>query len=304
MDRIPDDASLNRRQLLTSAGAVALGARFGAAAQAPLSSFKGQEVFEKILSRAREEGWAGLPIGERIGKIAISLLGTPYVGHTVELDDDREYCVVNLRGLDCVTFFEDSLDIARILRKRKPTQKALIDEVRFTRYRGGVQGDFTTRLHYTKEWIGDNVRKGVVQDLTPDLPGAEPFTQRVGFMSAHPDSYRQLKSNPDLIPAMREMERKVDEIQTSYLPLPKIAQAEHLLKTGDIVAVTTNTPGLDVAHTGLCYRDEAGVLRFLDASSKRSSMKVTLDKRLSEALDWSDSLTGVLIARPLEIANR
>lgn len=297
---------LTRRSFLVSSTS-ALFARpllgFASTFQTPLSSFTGEAILDRILTKASAERWADQPIGDRMGRIAMELLGTPYVGHTLELDDTKEYCAVNLEGLDCVTFFEDVLDLARTLRMRNPGKEAFIRQVRFTRYRGGVQGDYTTRLHYTSEWIRDNVNKGVVQDLTPSLPGAQPFTQLVGFMSENPDSYRQLKANPGLIPAIRAMEVRVNHLGMSYLPMDRIGEAEALLRTGDIVGVTTTEPGIDIAHTGLCYRDEAGTVHFMDASSKRSRMRVTLEGRLSESLDWSRRLTGIMVARPLEVTS-
>ncbi len=146
--------------------------------QVELDHFQGQDVFTRIVNKAYAENWNRLPIGELIGKIALELEGTPYVGFTLELSKDSEYCVVNLKGLDCVTFFEDSLCMARMIKKGKRSPADLIKEVQTTRYRGGKMGDFTTRLHYTTDWFVDNEAKGVVKILTPSLPGAKPFTQK------------------------------------------------------------------------------------------------------------------------------
>ena len=65
--------------------------------------------------------------------------------------------------------------------------------------------------------------------------------------------------------------------------------------------VCTTEAGIDIAHTGLCIKDEQGVVHFMDASSARRSMKVTLEPEISKCLNWSPRLTGVMIARPLEV---
>ncbi len=163
-------------------------------------------------------------------------------------------------------------------------------------------GDFTTRLHYTTDWFVDNAQKGIVKILTPELPGAAPFTQKVGIMSAHPENYRQLAAHPELIPAIQATEEKINARSLMYLPMNKIAAAEPLLQTGDIVGVTTLQSGIDIAHTGLCIKDEQGVVHFMDASSSRRNMKVTLETDISKCLNWSPKLTGVMFARPLEVA--
>src|SRR5208337_1204656 len=103
----------------------------------------GQDVFSRILKKSAAENWRQLPIGELIGRIALEFKGTPYVGFTLELSPDSESCVVNLNGLDCVTFFEDSLCLARMIKRGKRSPEDLLAEVRTTRYRGGRIGDFT-----------------------------------------------------------------------------------------------------------------------------------------------------------------
>ena len=272
-----------------------------AAGQYPKSHFEGDAVFERIAALAKQNHWDRLPMGELVGTVGKELLGTPYVGHTLDIDDNAEICIINLGGLDCVTFFECSLDFARIIKKHKINKEAFMDEVRFTRYRGGKQGDFSSRLHYTSDWIWDNVRKGVVEDITPSLPGATTFTQKVGIMTASPASYRQMNANSGFIPKIKEFEDKINARTMSYVPLAKVADAEHLIQTGDIIGITTTRAGVDITHTGLCYRTDDGVLHFMDASSKESAMKVTLEVgRLNESIRWSRRNTGIMIARPLE----
>ncbi len=282
-------------------GSSALGMSAGLM-QEQLERFDGEDVFTRIVNKAFGENWNALRIGELIGKIALELKGTPYVGFTLELSKDKEYCVVNLKGLDCVTFFEDSLCLARMIKRGKRTPGDLLAEVRTTRYRGGRMGDFTTRLHYTTDWLVDNETKGVVKILTPELPGAEPFTQKVGIMSQHPENYRQLVAHPELLQAIRQVEDRINVRSLKYLPMDRIEAAEHLLQTGDIVGVTTTAEGIDIAHTGLCIKDEQGVVHFMDASSARAQMRVTLEPEISKCLNWSAKLTGVMIARPLELA--
>src|SRR3954453_18200424 len=152
--------TMNRRSFLRCAGAgvfrlltmSAISRVFGATVEEKIEPFKGAEIFDRILGKALSEKWETLPIGQTIGHVARELEGTPYVGFTLELSKDHEVCCVNLTGLDCVTFFEDTLDFSRMLKKGGRTAEAMLAEVAFTRYRGGVLGDFTSRLHYTADW--------------------------------------------------------------------------------------------------------------------------------------------------------
>jgi hypothetical protein len=263
------------------------------------STFVGLAVFKRIVSKAEAHGWRELPMSSLMGKIAPEFLGTPYVAYTLELDDHKEIPSCNLEGLDCVTFFESTLDLARMLKLGGSEPDDLLKQIVWTRYRGGRATDYASRLHYTTDWFFDNAKKGVIHDLTPELPGAEPFLQQVGYMSAHPESYRLLKADPNLVPRIHEMEETVNARRKWFLPLDKIAQAEHLLKTGDIVGVCTTHKGIDIAHTGICYRDDSGMLHFMDASSL--DMKVTLEPvDFAKDFRWSKANTGIILGRPLE----
>ncbi len=274
------------------------------ALQAPASSaeqapFIGEAVFAKILAKANSENWKRLPIGELMAKIAMEFEGTPYKAATLDYSLDTEECSIDMTGLDCVTFFETTLGFARMLKKGGSTPKDLLSEVRFTRYRGGKQGDYSTRLHYTSDWFLDNQKKGVVKILS--LPGEEKFTQNVGIMSSKPKLYKQLEAHPDLIPKIKKYEAIINQHKLKFVPLSKLKEAESLLKNGDIVGVCTDMQGIDISHTGLVIVDDQKVAHFMDASSGKSKMKVTLEPGpISQALNWSSSITGAIFARPLE----
>lgn len=258
------------------------------------------EVFKRIIAKADEGKWKELPIGELMGKIANELLGTQYVGGVLDRNPNQEVCTVDLTALDCVTFFESTLDFARIVKKGETTPEALVKEVSFTRYRGGIPRDYTSRLHYTSDWFHDNERKHVVK-LLPKLPGSATFKQKVDFMSTHPQLYPALKAHPELVAVLKKQEATINSRHLHFVPMEKIAAIEPLLQTGDIIGVCTNQPGLDIVHTGLIFRDKSGIAHFMDASSKKSNMKVTIEPGpISGALGWSKNNIGIMVARPLE----
>ncbi len=286
---------MTRRDLLLAGAGLLLPA--SAFAQAPRERFTGDAVLDRIAAKAKAEDWAALPIGERMGKVGLELVGTPYVAFTLETEEPVEYCTIDLEGLDCVTFFESTLDMARVIPKGL-TKERLVRAVRQTRYRDGKQGDYTSRLHYTTDWIWDNARKGIVKDLTPDLPGAQPFEQQVGFMSAHPNSYKQLKANPTLVSTIAKTEETINARPKSYVPTAMVASVEPLLQTGDIIGLCATQKGIDIAHTGIAFRGDDGVLHFFDATNAPGRNDVKVGARLSERLS-PKAHTGIVVARPL-----
>ncbi len=143
-----------------------------------------RHIFAQIIERAKEGKWEFLPIGECIGNIGLLMVETEYIAGTIE-GEGPEICRVNLTGLDCVTFYENVLCTARILKKGKTTYDDLIAELTLTRYRGGKLTDYTSRLHYTSDWIYDNEKKKVVRNITRKI-GGEEYPVEVSFMSKHP----------------------------------------------------------------------------------------------------------------------
>ena len=82
--------------------------------------------FDTIVGKAKFNNWRDIPIGELTAKVGLEFLGTPYKDRTLE--GEPEMCKINFEGMDCVTFFENSLDLARIIRKDKLEFGNLIDE--------------------------------------------------------------------------------------------------------------------------------------------------------------------------------
>jgi len=260
--------------------------------------FTGRDVFAQIVEKAKQENWNKLEMGDLVGKVAKEFVGTPYVGFTFEIFDDREVCVINLKGLDCATFYEAALGLARTIKSNRTTADEFQRQITRIRYRGGKLDGYASRLHYAIDYFQDNEAKGILNIITDDLPGALPYEKPISFMSENAELYRQLKANPSLVPLIAKTEAEINKRKTYYVPKDKVGEIETLLKTGDILGLTIPTKGLDVSHTGLCYRDENGVIRLLHASSVKKA--VVLDERLSDYLARSRN-TGIVVARPMEL---
>jgi len=258
---------------------------------------KTREVFSRIIQRALKEEWASFPMGECMGKIATLFIGTDYVGGTLE-GKGPEICRVDLTGLDCVTFFENVLCMARFLKKGNTSFDDFLAELTFTRYRKGILTDYTSRLHYTSDWIQDNEEKKVVKNITPEL-GGENFPVRVSFMSENPGYYQALREFPGFIETIAGIEKEINKRKHWTIRRKEIKSVQKRLQTGDIIAVATNKEGLDYSHTGLIFRDKKNKVRFLHASSVKK--KVLMDAPLHKYIKSVKTHTGITVARPLEV---
>jgi hypothetical protein len=280
---------MNRRQALK------LGAAALSLAVLPVRLSAGNmEVFDRIIAKAEENEWKFFPYGELVSLVGMEFTGTPYKGGTLE-GDGPETCRVNLDGLDCVTFVEASFCIARIIIQGNPTWENFIEEVEFTRYRGGIMSGYTSRLHYTSEWFADNYEKGVFENVNDELNGNR-VDFGLNFMSSHPQYYPALQRDSVEIFRMKKIEAKINEMEHLVIEKRRVPEIAPKLQNGDIIAFATTVDGLDYSHTGL-IRYVVNKPHLLHASSDKN--KVLLDVSLENYIAKKDKITGISVARPI-----
>ncbi len=277
---------------------------FGFESRLPFSTvFKGQDQFNRLVSKAKAGNWKALPIGERTAVVGQALVGTRYKHFTLEIDNRIESPSVNFQGMDCWTFFEIALSFARMLNEPESnwTPERLLHYIELDRYRSGeCSGEYLSRLHYLEDWLYDNDRRGLVEDLTRSLGGANvPHSARE--MSVGWRHYRYLAANRSLLGPLARMETNVSSRPLYQIPKNRIAGIESKLRSGDIVGIISrDRNGLySTAHVGLSLRTNDGVLHFMHASSPGNSGRVIVDAELSKYLYRHRSDSGILVARPL-----
>jgi hypothetical protein len=255
---------------------------------------------------AVDEGYGGLSIGDLVVRIGETFIGTPYAPHTLEVPGE-EGLVIELEELDCVTFVENVLALARFVRtapdelmvaragsRQRPFFSGILEDIR---YRGGELKEYPSRLHYFSEWISDNHATGLVRDVSRELGGvaaAEP----IDFMTTHSDAYRQLGEDPAFLAELREIEVRLSAQPRYYIPEDRIAAVEDRIQDGDIIAATSTVTGLDIAHTGIAlWRD--GRLHLLHAPLAGGVVQIS-EVPLAERIQRIGGQDGVMVARPLE----
>lgn len=236
------------------------------------------------------------PIGDLVVEMGKTFLGTPYLANALEVPGD-ERLVVNMRGLDCVSFYENALVLARCIKLGTTRFEDYQAQLQFMRYRDGKIDGYPSRLHYTSDYIDDNARRGTWQDVTRSLGGVV-FENRVGFMSAHPDAYRQLKDNDAFRQRIAAQEAAINARTRYFVPKDKVEGILDQLQNGDILGTTTNAAGLDTSHTGIVIK-ERGVTRLMHAPLAGKQVLIS-DHALHAYLAANQGQTGIMVARPLE----
>ena len=264
--------------------------------------FKGRDRFDQLVASARDGNWKSLPIGERTATVGRALVATRYKSYTLEIDNRIEAPSVNFTGLDCWTFYETSLGFARMLDDPAEnwTPERLLHYIELDRYRGGqCTGEYLSRLHYLEDWLADNDRRGLVEDLTRSLGGVSvPHSARE--MTVAWKHYRYLAANRSLLGPLGQMEARVSSRPLYQIPKSRVASIEGKLRSGDIIGIISRDGRLySTSHVGLALRVADGSLHFMHASSPRNYGRVVIDSTLSSYLNRYRSDSGILVARPL-----
>lgn len=233
---------------------------------------------------------------ERVMMIAEKFIGVPYVASTLETDDCREVLTVNLDELDCTTFVQVVLALAMTAGDHRTSWRDFVDTLEETRYRGGEMDGYPSRLHYTSDWIVDNIHRGKIIEATGLIPDYRTTSKTFDFMSKNADKYPALADSANLA-QIKSVEMGYRRHQYNYLPWNVLnnKQVREKLKDGDVVGLLAKTNGLDITHMGFIFKDEKGIPHLFHASMKQG--KVVKDPlQLSEYLHKS-GLPGIRVVR-------
>lgn len=266
--------------------------------------FQGESKFYALVAKAERENWRKLPIGERTVRAAREMVGTPYVNYTLEVDDRIESPVVNFKGMDCWTYYENALAFARMLRyKPGPYQPTdMLHMVEIERYRSGVcTGNYLSRMHHLEEVFADNQQRGYASNITSRLPGAVRIRREIREMTVQWKSYRYLRSNPSLIAPMGKIEARVSRLPVYHVPKSRVRAAESHLQNGDICAITDHGPYGYTSHVGLIMRIKNRAY-FAHATSDRDKGRMTvIDRPITDYLNGASKHAGIIICRPNDV---
>jgi hypothetical protein len=250
-------------------------------------------IFERYLSAMKSK--SGLSTQGLIIETALFFLDTPYAGATLE--KEPEGLTVNLRELDCTTFVENVISLAKTVRDGNPSFEKFCRNLQQLRYREGKITGYTARLHYTTDWIYENARKGLVRDITEES-GGKPLPLNLSFMSAHPDSYKQLKGDAGKLAEIREKEKEISARSCYYIPETEIDSLAHNIESGDMVGFVTTINGLDLSHVGITYRKN-GKLTFIHASASAAKRVIINEESVSSYVKRIKTNRGIIVVRLL-----
>jgi hypothetical protein len=227
----------------------------------------GKMTVEQIDALIRKVSSSTMSNAEKIEFYSALFLGSPYKlvcqGDGPYARYDREP-LMNFRQINCMTYCEQVLALAL-----SSYYEEFFNVLQHIRYRDGIIG-MATRNHYTMgDWLPQN--KWCLQDVTRKVGGK--YTKQVTRTISHKTFFEKkgLKDIRDVLP---------DRTMTiDYIPLDDLPQVEANLRSGDIVSLIQNVPGIFSAHMLMVYKDKKGKTYFRHASLNAGT---TLDQPFEE----------------------
>lgn len=223
-----------------------------------------------------------------VAKLARTYLGRGYAAHT--LDRDRvERLVMRRDSVDCTTLVE--MVLAEALCPSRPDSALLL-----LRYRDGRLDGYASRLHYVADWAENAVRHGLLIDVTA-LHCPSTTKLNLFFMTRHHTRYPALQRSPGARRLMAERERALTGQTVHVLGRNSLMRGvPSWIRPGDVIALTTARPGLDVSHMGIAVMHR-GRIHLLHASLTAGKVIVDplpLDKMVA---DGRRRWTGIRVFR-------
>jgi hypothetical protein len=268
-----------------------------------LQDLTDEQICKMKFDLAVSRSLAAKPINEVVVEIGKSFLGTDYLANSLE-DSAEEKLVVNLRALDCVTFYENCVTLARCIKMNKTTFNDYMAQLQFLRYRDGKIDGYTSRLHYTTDYWFNGEKKGILKVVTKDIFGEKnvaKIQRPINFMTTHRKSYKHLATNDANLKTIQEQEDAINARTDYFLPKGNLHMFADKVNHGDLIGITTNIGGMDIAHTGVAVRLETGKLHFMHAPITGSKVQIT-EKPLHDYLAKNSRQTGIIVARVNEVA--
>lgn len=236
-----------------------------AACQAREISFHCPEdtvTINRLLTLLRGED---IPVGDRMAIVAQNLMGA---------DEDDYYLTdsvgdlrINMDSFTPLMFVNNVIAIAKASdAPGNPDWHTFRNEFVDISCRRGDNGGYPSIMYHTSDWIGDNVSRGNLRELTEDYAGVVARTKSLDEMTRKRTDYAPLADSTTFETIrMIEMGFRTHRVPTLKKETIKKKEIMEDLRDGDIILLVPNRDGIDMYDIGI-VKKENGVPYFIHLS--------------------------------------
>jgi hypothetical protein len=199
-------------------------------------------------------------------------------------------CVTLIEMFWAITYTKYQLSQLNIYLTDNQIFNLFLRNLNFIKYYDGLNCELHDRIHYFTDALHQLETKGLLENIA--AYNGEPIHKKIYFISGNKKQWAAIKNWTKI----KVIEESMSQRPRFYYPLHRIEDYKLFAKTGDIIALATDVPGLDVSHCGyITFRNDS--LLFTHASSVKK--KVIIEEDLCDYLSKRTSITGIYVYRPL-----
>lgn len=194
---------------------------------------------------------AGGSFGDKVAMAALRLEGIP-AGEALD-NDSIGAAVIGFSQLDDLGFVNSSLALAMASETSLAAWRDYGDALVGVSRRKGVDNGFAGKMIYGSDWVGDNIYRGNLVELTERYSGGNTFrTKSLDKVTFEKEKYPAL-SDSTCYDAVRMIEMGFRTHKIPHLKKETISKKEILgdMRDGDIVILLGNDPRFDYYDIGI-----------------------------------------------------
>jgi hypothetical protein len=215
-----------------------------------------------------------MDIARRIDFLSTQFLDIDYAESTlIGHKDIPEVFVINLRGVDCLTFIE-YIEAMRL----SDSFSAFESNLRKVRYKYGIV-EFANRNHFLTDWIVHNAE--FVDDITEDIGGQNAIKVQKTLNEKEDGSY--------FLAGIQPVPREIIYILSDSIDDSVLVN----LRTGDYIGIYSPLKGLDASHAGIIIKKDNSL--FLRHASSQREYRTVVDQ---DFIYYMTGKPGMIILRP------
>lgn len=206
---------------------------------------KKMESIVSVLS----EGQASL--GERIAEAAEMFVGAEYDPYYQT--DSVGALRINMDSFTPLTLVNNSIALARTsLRASRPDINVFAEELENISCRRGDNAGFPSIMFHSSDWIGDNLSRGNITEITEDFAGVVARTKSLDEMTRNRQNFAALADSAVFETVrMTEMGFRTHRVPTLKKETIKKKEVIESLQDGDIIIFVPSRDGIDYIDMGI-----------------------------------------------------
>lgn len=203
--------------------------------------------------------------GDRLIMVAESFLGAPEDDYYTT--DSVASLRINVDSFTPLMFINHVVAIVKAAENRSIyDETTFYDQLVGISCRRGENNGFPSIMYHTSDWIGDNISRGNITELTEDYAGAVARTKSLDEMTRKRGSFAALADSATFETVrMTEMGFRTHRVASLKKETIKKKELIDDLQNGDIIILVPNRDGIDMYDIGFVVK-ENGTPYFIHVS--------------------------------------